>query len=134
MLFLRRPCPPISQGKNGHFVLDSNLGYVKIIQEQWQCTQCSKPLQLNVWLTETDIFPENITFQCLRRNTDITFFFGRINCDAMESVLMSTEHFVQSSIIHCSHWLKFSAAHWGMNLDVQLLPMKTGQLMKWVKL
>jgi hypothetical protein len=42
LLFLHCPCPWIGQGKNRHFILDSNLGYVKIIQEQWQCTQCSK--------------------------------------------------------------------------------------------
>jgi len=34
LLFLRRPCPGVGQGKNGHFILNSNLGYVKIIQEQ----------------------------------------------------------------------------------------------------
>jgi hypothetical protein len=34
LLFLHRPCPRIGRGKNGQSILDSNLGYVKIIQEQ----------------------------------------------------------------------------------------------------
>ena len=33
LLFQCCPCLLIGQGKNGHFILDSNLGYVKIIQE-----------------------------------------------------------------------------------------------------
>ena len=36
-----------------------------------------------------DISPENITFPFLRKNNDITFLFGRIKSDAMESVLLS---------------------------------------------
>ena len=34
LLFLRHPCIHINQGKNGHLILDSNIGSVKIIQEQ----------------------------------------------------------------------------------------------------
>jgi len=33
LLFLCCTCPQIGQGKNGHFISDSNLGYVTIIQE-----------------------------------------------------------------------------------------------------
>jgi hypothetical protein len=51
-----------------------------------------------------------------KKKTDITFSFGRINCDAMESVLLPMEHFVPGSTIHCCHSIKFSAAHGEMDL------------------
>ena len=34
LLLLRHPCTQINHGKNGHLILDSNLGSVKIIQEK----------------------------------------------------------------------------------------------------
>jgi len=33
-----------------------------------------------------------LPFSFFRKNTDITFFFGRMNCYVMESVLLSMEH------------------------------------------
>ena len=34
LLFLHHPCTQIKHGKNSHLIFDSNLGFVKIIQEQ----------------------------------------------------------------------------------------------------
>jgi len=105
LLFLRHPCTWIIHGKNGHLISDSNLGSVKIIQKQWQWNR-SKTILIRCMAHWNRYIPtENFTFQFLRKNTDITFFFGRINCDAMESVLLSLEHFVPSSFTHCRHWL-----------------------------
>jgi hypothetical protein len=122
LLFLHCPFPWTSQGKNGNFILGTNLGCVKIMQVPWQCTQYSKTILNKMYGSLKQIYLQRILPSSFLGNTLISHFsleestvmpWNRSSCP-----LNTPFKAVSSTAV--IDMIKFLAASWGMNLDVQL--------------